>query len=106
MENRTFEGLVYEWSQKIAKDNPHQTIGGITVSDIKDLKNKVGDQDEALKELLNSMEEEYLKGATAMFNHLRENVTNCDGKDGCSICTEAKKFLKNCSSYTGGTHEK
>ena len=64
------------------------------------------DKDKAIEELLNSMEEEYLKGATAMFNHLRENVTNCDGKDGCSICTEAKKFLKNCSYNTSKENNK
>ena len=59
------------------------------------------DKDKAIEELLNSMEEEYLRGATAMFNHLRAKVTYCNGKDGCSICTEAKKFFKNCSHNTG-----
>jgi len=58
------------------------------------------DKDKAIEELLNSMEEEYLKGAKAMFEHIRANVTYCNGKDGCAVCIEAKKFLKNYSQNT------
>lgn len=51
------------------------------------------DKDKAIEELLDSMEEEYLKGARAMLNHIRERVTGCNGRDGCSVCVEAKKFF-------------
>lgn len=40
-EERTFEGLVYEWSQMISKTNSNKRIGGITLIDIKKLKRKL-----------------------------------------------------------------
>jgi hypothetical protein len=52
------------------------------------------DYKEACKEALNSMEEEYWKGAEAMLNHLRDDVTYCNSKDGCAICNSGNKFLK------------
>ena len=40
-EERTFEGLIYEWSQEISKDEPNKRIGGIILADIRKLKNKL-----------------------------------------------------------------
>lgn len=98
MEDRTFEGVVYEWSQEITKDNKNKRLGGITLSDIRKLdrklKKNLGDKDKAIKELLDSMQEEYLKGAKAMLEHIRANVTYCNGKDGCSVCLEGDRFIK------------
>jgi len=51
------------------------------------------DYKKASEEALNSMEEEYWNGAKSMFNHLRAEVTRCNGKDNCAICNSAYKFL-------------
>ena len=42
--NRTFEGLVYEWSQDMKKKNPHKRIGSINLTNIKNLKRKLKKQ--------------------------------------------------------------
>ena len=55
------------------------------------------DKDKAIKDLLNSMDEEFEKGAKAMLNHLRQDVTCCDGKDLCAICVSGNKFLRDLS---------
>ena len=53
------------------------------------------DKDKAIKELLDSMGEEYIKGARAMLNYLRKEVTGCiDKNDRCSVCISGNKFLK------------
>ncbi len=47
-----------------------------------------------VKELLDSMHEEYVKGATAMWNQIRKEVSGCYlNNDGCSICICGRKFL-------------
>lgn len=38
MSKRTFEGIVYEWTQNMSKSNPQRKIGDATIGDIKVLK--------------------------------------------------------------------
>lgn len=44
MVERTFNGLAYEWSQDIRKENPHKRVGSITLKDISKLKRKLKKQ--------------------------------------------------------------
>ncbi len=56
---------------------------------------QVLDENKALKEALDSIEEEFYRGAEAMLNHIKEKVTGCSNKnDGCSVCLEGNIFLK------------
>lgn len=58
MAERTFEGLVYEWSQKISKENPNKRIGGITLKDIKQLKRMLDKfDDEKMRDILDKWAE-------------------------------------------------
>jgi len=74
----------YRPAKKIVRLRYRESVGG-----------KKMDKDKAIEELLDSMKEEYFKGATAMLNHLKVEVTKCYGiNDGCSICVSGEKFLK------------
>jgi len=52
------------------------------------------DYKKAFQESLNSMGEEYLKGARAMFNSITEEVCVKGGCKKCVICSKGLKFLK------------
>lgn len=47
------------------------------------------------KELLDTLHEEYIKGARAMWMQIRREVSRCDLRsDGCCICICGINFLK------------
>lgn len=64
------------------------------------------DYKKACEDALNSMDEEFEKGAKAMLSNLRREVTCCDGKDGCAICISGNKFLRELSKRISSTHRK
>ena len=54
---------------------------------------KEEEKDQVIKELLNSMGDEYLKGATAMLNSITEKVCIRGGCRNCIVCNNGLEFL-------------
>ena len=56
---------------------------------------EIEQKDEAVKEAIDSMSIEFIRGAKAMLNNIRENVTGCYTRnDHCSVCISGQKLIK------------
>ncbi len=76
------EKTMFEWGYTYA------------INDVCKVDDEEVNKDNAIEDLLNSRDDEYIIGMSAMLHQLQENATNCNGKDNCLICEVGNKYLK------------